>query len=232
MTGEDHEWEEICGRADRHLLAHICRLRERRDRGGISAGRYRSRRRLAGLRAQRCDHGLCDRPCFGLSSQSCGNRGSCGGWTFPRQPDSSLRDRAGCRSRGGCSLVVCHRQRRCRLRRCQRFCLERLRRSLAGQIQPGGWLHDGSGYDHDVPVHHHGLDTRQGAGGLCAASDRARAGDDPPRQHSRDQHIGESGAQHRAGIVRWRMGDTAVVAVLAGAADWRCSWRRDLSLAE
>ena len=58
------------------------------------------------------------------------------------------------------------------------------------------------------------------------------AGDDPSRQHSRHQHVGESGAQHRAGAVRRRLGAGAALAVLGCAADRRRAGRRDLSLAQ
>ncbi len=58
------------------------------------------------------------------------------------------------------------------------------------------------------------------------------AGDDPSGQHSRDQHVGQSGAQHRTGVVRRRLGAGAALAVLAGALDRRRAGWRDLSLAE
>ena len=58
------------------------------------------------------------------------------------------------------------------------------------------------------------------------------AGDDPSRQHSRHQHVGESGAQHRARAVRRRLGAGAALAVLGCAADRRRARRRDLSLAQ
>ena len=58
------------------------------------------------------------------------------------------------------------------------------------------------------------------------------AGDDPPRQHSRHQHVGESGAQHRSRAVRRRMGAGAALAVLGRAADRRRAGRGDLSLAQ
>ena len=44
------------------------------------------------------------------------------------------------------------------------------------------------------------------AGGFCAAGDRTGAGDDPSGQHPRHQYVGESGAQHRPGLVCRRMG--------------------------
>ncbi|GAA0005203.1 hypothetical protein BRDID11002_52060 [Bradyrhizobium diazoefficiens] len=70
------------------------------------------------------------------------------------------------------------------------------------------------GDDHDVPVHHHGCHPWPRARGLRAARDRACAGDDPSRQHSRHQHVGEPGAQHGPRAVRRRLGDGAALAVL------------------
>jgi hypothetical protein len=55
--------------------------------------------------------------------------------------------------------------------------------------------------------------------------------DDPSGQHSRHQYVGQSGAEHRPGAVRRRLGACSTLAVLAGAIDrWRAG-RRDLSLA-
>ena len=58
--------------------------------------------------------------------------------------------------------------------------------------------------------------------GLRAARHRPRADADPPRQHSGDQHVGQSGAQHRAGAVRRRLGAAQLwlfwVAPLVGGA--------------
>jgi aquaporin Z len=50
-------------------------------------------------------------------------------------------------------------------------------------------------------------------------------------QHSRDQHVGQSGAQHRTGAVRRRLGAGAALVVLAGAVDRRGARRCALSLA-
>ena len=58
------------------------------------------------------------------------------------------------------------------------------------------------------------------------------AGDDPSGQHSRHQHLGQSGAQHRSCAVRRRLGAGAALAVLGGAVDRRRIGRRDLSLAQ
>ena len=91
----------------------------------------------------------------------------------------------------------------------QGLCLQRLWRAFARAIQHDGLLHHRGGDDHDVPVHHHGRHPRQGAGGLCAARHRLGAGDDPSRQHSRHQHVGESrraapGRRCSSAAGRWR----------------------------
>ncbi len=44
---------------------------------------------------------------------------------------------------------------------------------------------------------------------------------DSSDQHPGDQHLGQSGAQHRHRDIRRRLGDTAVVVVLAGSGRWR-----------
>ena len=65
--------------------------------------------------------------------------------------------------------------------------------------------------------------------GLRADRHRALPDADPSRQHPGDQHVGESGAQHRAGAVRRRLGARAALAVLARPADRRGVRRRCLS---
>ena len=55
---------------------------------------------------------------------------------------------------------------------------------------------------------------------------------DPSDQHSGDQHVGQSGAQHRPGAVRRRLGHPAALAVLARADCRRCARRDRLSLGE
>lgn len=56
-------------------------------------------------------------------------------------------------------------------------------------------------------------------------------GDDPPSRHSRDQYVRQSGAQHRTGVVRRRLGACAAVVALAGAVNRRGVGRAGLSLA-
>ena len=55
---------------------------------------------------------------------------------------------------------------------------------------------------------------------------------DPPRRHPGHQHLGQPGAQHRAGAVRRRLGIGAALAVLGRAADRRRARRHPLPLAQ
>ncbi len=67
----------------------------------------------------------------------------------------------------------------------QGLCVERLCGAFARQIRPRRGAGHGSRDDGGVPVRHHGLDARQGAGGICAARDRPRADADPSGVDSR-----------------------------------------------
>ena len=58
------------------------------------------------------------------------------------------------------------------------------------------------------------------------------AGDDSFGQHSRHQHLSQSGAQHGSGVVRWWMGAGATLAILDRTVARRRAWRFDLPLAE
>ena len=118
------------------------------------------------------------------------------------------------------------------LRRRQGIRLEWLRRALARSLRLVACFITEVIMTVDVPVRHHGIDPRQGAGGFRAARDRTCADDDSPCQHSRHQHVGESGAQHRSRTVRRRLGFGAALAVLGSAADRRHHRRRGLSRAE
>ena len=134
---QPHGYEEICCRGDRHVLADIRRLRQRRDRRRLSAGRHRPGRRVAGLRAERRHHGLCDRPYLRLPSQSGRHGRPCRRRTLSGRPDRALRDRAGRRRDRRRGAALCDRQRRARLRRRQGLCLQRLWRAFARPVQPG-----------------------------------------------------------------------------------------------
>ena len=61
-----------------------------------------------------------------------------------------------------------------------------------------------------------GSTDRRAPPGFAPIADRAGADADPPHQHSGHQHLGQSGAQHRRGGVRRRLGAGAAVAVLGG----------------
>ena len=80
--------------------------------------------------------------------------------------------------------------------------LERLWRSLAGQVRlPGGAGHRG-GDDRHVPVHHPRRHPWPGAGGLRPDRHRPRPDPDPPDLDPGHQHLGQPGAQHRRRVVR------------------------------
>lgn len=57
--------QEACRGVHRHRLARTRRVRVCRARGGVSAARYRLRRRVAGVRADGADDGLRARPRLG-----------------------------------------------------------------------------------------------------------------------------------------------------------------------
>ena len=62
-----------------------------------------------------------------------------------------------------------------------------------------------------------GSTDRRAPAGFAPDRDRARAHPHPPRRHSRDQHLGEPGPQHRPGPLRRWLGARAAVALLGGA---------------
>ena len=86
-----------------------------------------------------------------------------------------------------------------------------------GQILAHGGAGERSRDDVHVPDRDSRRDSQARAGRLRRPRDRSHAHADPPDQHSGDEHVRESGAQHRAGALRRRLGAGAAVAVLAGA---------------
>ena len=112
-----------------------------------------------------------------------------------------------------------------------RIRLQRLRGTFARRILPAGLPGGRSRADVCVPVRHHGRDQQARAGGLRADCHRPVPDSDPPGRHSGDEHVGESGSQHRAGAVCRRLGTRATVAVLGGADPWRLAGRRGLQMA-
>ena len=89
--------------------------------------------------------------------------------------------------------------------------------SVAGQVLDGVGAGVRGGDDGDVAVRHHGFDTRQGAGRLCADRHRPVPDADSPGQHSGVGHFGEPGALDRRGAVCADRRAKLVVAVLGGA---------------
>ena len=93
--------------------------------------------------------------------------------------------------------ALCDRQRRARLQPRRWLRRQRLWRAFARQLRPCRLPDCRGSVDHDVPVHHHGCDPRQGAGGLRTARHRPWAYAHSPDQHSDHQYLGQSGPQHR-----------------------------------
>ena len=62
-----------------------------------------------------------------------------------------------------------------------------------------------------------GATDKRAPAGFCADRHRPGADAHPPDQHSGDQHLGQSGAQHGCGGVRRWLGGRTTVAVLGGA---------------
>ena len=161
--------KKIRRRGDRYVLADFRRLRQRSYRGRVSASRHRIGGRVPGIWLERRDDGLCHRPYLGMPSQPCSYRGPCCRRTLPDRADRAIHHRSSDRCHYGSCAALCDRQRRCGFRRQQRVCIQRIRGAFAGQIQPGHLLHNGSGDDSNVPLHHHGGNPWQGAGRFCAS---------------------------------------------------------------
>ena len=201
--------EEICCRGDRHVLAHVCRVRLSGHRGRISASRDRIAGRLARFRPHRPHDGLLDRPYLRVPPEPGRDGRPHGRRPLPGRPSRALRYRSsGWRHRGR-GRALRHCQRRTRLRSRQGLCVERLRRALAGPIRPRPGRCGGIRAHRHVPVHHHGVNARQGAGRVCPDCDRARPHADPPRRHSGHQPVRQPRAQHGSGrsssaAGRWR----------------------------
>ena len=70
--------------------------------------------------------------------------------------------------------------------------------------------------DLHVPHRDPGCNPQARAGRIWRACHRTLPHPDPPDQHPGHQHVGESGAQHGAGVVRGWLGLVAALAVLAG----------------
>ena len=100
-----------------------------------------------------------------------------------------------------------------------------------GDLSPGKYrlgvlLRDGGADDVLLPADHHRLHIEGRGGRIRRHSDRARTDTDPPGVDPGDQHVGQSGAQHRTGAVRRRRVCRPALAVLAGAAHRRGHRRR------
>ena len=132
---------------------------------GFPAGRHRPARRLARLRPDACSP---------WRTRSATSRAA----ISTRPSPSASRPAGASRRKDIAPYIVAqvvgavdrrrgplrHRQRRARLRPRQGLRRQRLRRALAGQLQPALRPAGRGRADHDVPVHHHGRDPWQGAG--------------------------------------------------------------------
>ena len=110
-----------------------------------------------------------------------------------------------------------HRQWRTRLRSGQRARGQRVRRTLAGPIRPCLGRRGGVRAHRHVLVRHHGIDARQGTGGLCSDRHWLCTDLDPSRLDPGHEHLSQPGAQHGSGPLRGWMGAGATLAVLGGA---------------
>ena len=104
---------------------------------------------------------------------------------------------------------------------CGRIRLQRLRRALTGRVFACGGAGVRSRHDVHVPGRHsrHHAQTRSDR--IRRPRHRPRAHADPSDQHPGDEHLGQSGAQHRNRAVRRRLGPSTALAVLACSGDWR-----------
>ena len=148
--------------------------------------------------------------------------------TVSARPHPALHHRASgwCHCRRGVLYVIASGSPG--LQPCDGVCRERLRRSLARQIRVGRLSADRARVHDDVPVRHHGLDPRQGSGGICADRHRFRTHPHSSDRHPGDKHVGQSGTQHRTCAFRRRLGSGAVVVVLGRAVPRRRRRRRAL----
>ena len=128
-----------------------------------------------------------------------------------------------------CRRALSDRERKGWLRSASRLRLERLRRTLARKVRPRFRACLRGRDDIHVSRCHPWCDTRAGTDRLRGARDRPVSHAHSPRQHPGDEHVGESGAEHRTGALRRRLGAPAAVALLGGT-DRRCR-ARGLALA-
>ena len=113
--------------------------------------------------------------------------------------------------------------------RSQRSRPERLWRRVAGTLFPRLRLSDGGGANGRLPAGDPRFDGYPRAEGVCADRDRPCPDANPPREHPRHEHLGESGAQYRPGPSGGRRRTAAIMDVLGGASPRRGHRRDHLS---
>ena len=204
------------------FCAGVRRMRKRRTGSGLPRLRHRLCWRGAGLRPYGSHHGLRHWPHFRMRSKSCGHRGISRGQAVSGKGISSLCAGAGGWGLRGSRNFIRGRQRQSRLQPGGRVRFQRLWGTLSRRIFAHGMFRSRSRANHVFPADHHGLNRPARPAGLRSDCDRPGPDADSPGRHSRNQHVGQSGAQHRPGPVCRRMGRASALVILAGP-DYRRS---------
>ncbi len=216
----EHHAPKTRRRVPRHRLARPRRLRLGRAGRGLSRGGHRPARRVAGLRPDRADDGLRDRPHLRLPPQPGGDAGPRGRRPLQQRGGAGLHRGAGAGRAVRRRDPLRRRLRTGRVQPLQGLRRQRLRRAQPGQILVHRGLRRRTRDDVLLP-HDHPRRHRQARPGLHGAHrHRPGADADPPDQHPRDQHVGEPGALDEPGDLRRRRLPRAALDVL-GRADRR-----------
>ncbi len=208
--------KSVCG-IYRNFLARLWRLRERGAGRGVPRPRDRLRGSRSGVRPHGPDHGVCNRPHFGMPLESRRvDRFGCGQAIFYVRT-AGVRHRAGVGRHRGIGRVIHHRDGQSGIRLGRRICFQRLWRAFTRRLQPGGRPDGRSGADVHVPDDHSWSHRHESPEGIRA--DRNRPGVDAHSscRDSSDEPVGEPGTKHRSCGIRGRMGARTVVDVLGGA---------------
>ena len=125
----------------------------------------------------------------------------------------------------GAGVLLPHRQRPGGFQPRRRIRLKRLCRALARRIFAGCGPRDRSRDDLHVPDRDSRRYAPSRSGWIRRPRDRVGAHVDPFDQHTGDEYLGESSAQHGPRAVCRRVGSSAALAVLACTDDRRCHRR-------
>src|SRR5205823_5144555 len=212
-----------------HILARVWWLRGRGPGRGFSQSRDRLCRRLARLRLDGSDDGVCRGSYLRRPFQPGGHDWPVERWALRHRRRYALHYCAGrwCHS-GRCGLVA-DRLKPTWLD-ARGLCREWLWRSQPGEIRSRRLLRDRGGDDLLLPFHHYRDDLKGRGSRVCRHSDRPGADPDPSRLDSSNQHLSQPGAKHRPrALRRWRP-YRAAVAVLGCANYWRGDRRPPIAL--